>query len=184
MRNLVVLFVLTLSFGIAKAGVVVSMAQGELISNPAVTAPGTQFELDFTLILDEYEPPYIIWDIILAFDISPAFESLNITLGNNTTVYSFEPVLPDLTAISLVLYDPAFSTPTGNMPMMEMPAGWKNELQDGILSGRFWIEGAGQTQQAQLLAQASYFVPEPASITLLGCAGSLWLIRRNRNRHK
>lgn len=180
MRNLVVVIICLLSVAIANGNVIHTLPLGIEIMNPMMTAPGNHFELDYTSILGEDQPPYTIHGLTLMIDVRYSVESFNITLGNDPTVYSFEPDSIDDSALAIHLYNSIFETPTGNMPFMEMPTGWISELEDGIWSGQIWFDGTRMPEQTALLTTATYLVPEPASITMLACAGSLYMLRRKK----
>lgn len=185
MRNVVLIIICLLSTGIAKGSQVKSLSLGTQIDNPMSTAPGNQFELDFNLILGGYDPPHPVHNMILMVGAYTPVESFKFTLDYEATVYSFAHDVSDPTAFAINLYNPEYIVPTGgSLLAMEIPTGWLREMEDGILSGRFWIEGAQQASQAEIMVQAFYVVPEPASVALLGYAGGMYLLnRRKKNRN-
>ncbi len=65
--------------------------------------------------------------------------------------------------------------------MSVLPQLWKDELTDGVLNCRLWVEGVtmGAPDQFSLGGTGTFLIPEPAALGLLAI-GFLGLGRRRR----
>lgn len=147
----------------------------------ATSSPGTAFVIDYT--------PYPVGaahddiaSVLLAFDCQTPFTTADIVLDSSPTVFSFAPTAPSTSEFAMLLFDPAYLTGSGNVPTGMLPQAWKDELADGTLSGRIWVEGTPFQPQFAMLAALTAFVvgdvPEPATMTLLTLGGLAMLRRR------
>jgi len=154
------------------------------ISDPATSSPGTSFVLDYTHLMTGETEPYQAVGFALSFTCY-TYTTLNIQLNSSPTIHQFPPAPSDYQTYQtvVVLYDPDYMTGEGDAPSYIMPDDWKAELDDGLLQGRFWVEGSifegmpFTPQDAYMQGQAWYLVPEPATLALLSL-GFLALRRR------
>jgi len=153
-----------------------------IISNPATASPGTTFVLDYTpMLVDQHHlnQPYQAVGFLMSFMCHTPYTELNIQLNSGQTIYEFPPTPPSTDATSAFLYDPAYLSPSGSVPSYVMAEAWKSEMADGLLEGRFWVEGTPFAPQwATLSGTGEYIVPEPATVMVLAMAAACLIRRR------
>ena len=180
-RCAILLLTICLWACLAQGQTTISYSTGTgIVYDPATALPGTAFTLDYTSALAGQSAQPV--SILLGFDCHVPYSALKIQLASDPTVFSFPPTDPSVNQTAAFLYDPAWAYGGGNVPASVMPDAWRNEMSDGLLQGRFWIEGTSMAPQyAFLSATGSYLTPEPATLSLV-FAGGMALLRR-KNRH-
>jgi hypothetical protein len=164
-------------------GIVFDVIFGNPPIAPAIAPPGTPFVLDYTPWLGSQSALYQPVGFLMGFQCQTPYSTLNIRLDSAPTVYEFPPTFPADSGTVAWLYDPAFMSGSGMVPAYVMPDDWKNELADGRLEARFWVEGTPFPPQfAVVQGEACYLiVPEPVSLLALA-AGATCLLARRRTR--
>jgi hypothetical protein len=158
------------------------------------SAPGTPFSFDFRSFISSDSAPYDPASFSLAFDaVHVPFSELKIQLDSSPTPFTFLPFTGNGYQSNYVLYDPAYElTPGSPWPAtpayMTMPQTWKDDLSDGVLSGKFWVSNPTGTPNTYFFSSQALFVvpegaaPEPSSAFAV-VAGAAALLRRTRRRH-
>ncbi|HUT56461.1 MAG TPA: hypothetical protein VNA25_01150 [Phycisphaerae bacterium] len=156
-----------------------------VVNNPATSSPGTAFVLDFTTPPLSGPPTYQAVGLSFLFDCHTPYTALKIQLDGNSTVYTFGPTAPSTDQTAALIYDPAWLSGSGSVPAYVMSDEWRDELSDGRLQGRFWVEGTPFAPQwASLSGSASYLVPEPAATAALGLGYLLLRLEKNSIRSR
>ena len=178
MFALVAALAVAIASGEASAAVIQSTVAGTgLVGGLTDSVPGVPVALDYTPM---GVAPAELVGFSLAFQTSGVmFGQLKVKLDAGPDVYSFDSLNGQ--QVAHTLYDPAWMTGSGSIPSSVLPQLWKDELTDGMLDCRVWVEGVtyGIPDGFSLAAQGWFLVPEPASLAMLAL-GFLGLGRRRR----
>ena len=160
----------------------------------ASAAPGNAFELDFRPVVTSGAVPYQALQVSLIFDgLGTQFSTLNVQLNAAPEVFSFLPYPGNQKQVAYTLYDEEFNPNPGpgypTTPVFVLlPDAWRDELRDGILSGRLWVTNPTASTGNYLFSVSGAFaVPEPstpepsAAVGLVATSAAL-LLRRRRGR--
>jgi len=157
------------------------------MATPTTSSPGTAFSLDYRSSLTAATAPYNLVEVLLSLDTSVMYSNVAITLGSSSTVYRFPQLAPGQTVYGL--YDSTvMSRPPGDITYALLPAAWKTEAADGVISGHIWLEGAGSKPSYGILNMNDMFAvttnPEPASLLFMTLGIGAFCLRRPRSFHQ
>jgi len=142
--------------------------------------PGQPFGIDFTAVNPAVATPLDIMSCCLLMEAGGmTVNSYKIILDADPAVtFSFQPQYQ--TQLSLLLYNPTYGVPGGNTPKQEMDPLWGQEMMDGVISGKLWVDGNwwGGLSYVHMSSSGTFLVPEPATLALLLAGGCLGLRRR------
>ena len=195
MRNVIVLVICLLAFTTpASAAVNQSVIRGVTGVDLASTAPGNSFSMNFGSSITQDTPPYHALQVGLIFDAgSTQFTQLNIKLDSSPTVFTFQPYPGNHRQVAYTLYDPAFNpTPGAGYPttpeFVLLPQEWRDDLADGVLAGKLWVNNPVGGANTYLLSASSVFElpqgasPEPGAGCAIMATAAALLKRRPRHR--
>ena len=157
------------------------------------SAPGTPFSFDYRALVTSDTAPYDPATFSLNFDAAHVpFSELKIQLDSSPTPVTFLPFTGNGYQASYILYNPQYElTPGPPWPAtpayLAMPQAWRDDLSDGVLSGKFWVTDAVGTPNTYFMSTSARFVvpegaaPEPsAAFAIVATAGAM--LRRTRRR--
>jgi hypothetical protein len=198
-RNTILAAFCTLAFvAVGAQGNIVVPTQGGVRgatgTDLTTSAPGTAFSFDYRSFITNDSAPYDPARFSLGFDAAHVpYSELKIQLDSSPTPFTFLPFTGNGYQSNYVLYDPAYElTPGSPWPAtpayMVMPQVWKDDLSDGVLSGKFWVTNPIGPPNTYFLSTLALFVvpegaaPEPSSAFAV-VASATALLRRTRRRH-
>jgi hypothetical protein len=154
------------------------------------SAPGTAFSFDYRALVISDTAPYEPASFSLTFDAAHVqYSELKIQLDSSPTPFTFLPVTANGYQSNYVLYDPAYElTPGSPWPAtpayLAMPQAWRDDLTDGVLSGKFWVTNPAGTPNTYFFStNAAFVVPEPtAGLAVIATAAAASLLRCRRRR--
>ena len=168
-----------------------SALRGVTGSGLTASAPGTSFSFDYRPLVTKDTAPYEPAEFTFIFEAAHApFSELKVQLDSSPTPFTFLPYTGNGFQLIYVLYDPAYELTPGspwpaNPAYMVMPEAWRDDLSDGVLSGKFWVTNpAGPPNTYIFSTQALYVVteaasPEPsAGLAIVATAAAALLWRR------
>jgi len=164
-------------------------------------APAKAFSFDYRSSITKDTAPYEPASMTLAFEASQApFSELKIQLDSSPTPFTFLPYPGNGNQVLYTLYDPGYELSPGSPwpatpAFLAMPSVWRDDLADGVLSGKFWVTNPVGTPNTYFLSTQGIFAvsdggaeegasPEPgAGLAIVAMAGVLLRrVRRSRRR--
>lgn len=188
----------TLALGVAVASAVSTVpleggVRGQQGTGLTSSSPGTSFTFDYRALVADDTAPYDAARFNLLFDAAHVqFTELKIQLDSAPTVFTFFPFTGNNYQSNYVIYDPAYETDPGQPwpatpAWLVMPQVWKDDLSDGVLSGKFWVTNPSSTPNQYFLSTSAFFVvpeaaaPEPTAGFAIGVTAAT-LLRHRRGR--
>ena len=171
-----------------------SAVRGVSGSGLAGAAPGNPFALDFRPYVADAHVPYQALQVSLIFDgLSTQFATFNVQLAQSPEVFSFLPYPGNQKQVAYTLYDETFNQSPGvgyqTTPVfVPLPQAWRDELADGVLTGRLWVSNPAGGDGSYLFSVSSAFAmpeasaPEPSAGLALAATSALLLCRHGRRR--
>src|SRR5688572_4294043 len=145
------------------------VARGVAGSGLASSAPGNDFTLDFRPYVPTASVPYQALQISLIFDGGRTqFTTFNVQLDASPEVFAFLPYPGNQQQVAYTLYDEEFNPNPGpgypTTPVfVPLPQAWRDELTDGVLTGRLWVTNpSGGTGDYLFTVGSAFAVPEPS----------------------
>ncbi len=169
-------------------GIISTISAGNVGDTLVDSRPGTPFELDYTFTGWDFSQKELL-SMYFHIQLHPSYSYSNLVVELEDTGLTLSmPSDPNYYGTQLYgYYDLAYpELGQGDIPFVEMSSLLKEELADGTLTGRFYIEGGGPFTpepggEYWSFGASGMFVdvPEPATMAiLLGGAGLL--LRRHK----
>lgn len=178
--------------GAARGEFLTNASQGVMEPGLTRSAPGILVNLDFLTPLraayPQFTTPMRVAELGVLFEnITGTGSSLYLQPASSSTVLTLNMPVPGETVFTF--YDPAWEDPAlMQTPHAVLPQDWADELSDGVLSVRLWVDNGAALGSTQFLftSMATVIMPDsggsdlPEPSGLAGLGGMVLLMGRRR----